>query len=310
MSEAEGSPLGQTRVLVADDSRVVRAVVAGYLRDAGYLVEEAQDGAEALERVAQTPFDVVVTDLQMPRLDGFGVLEGVKKLSAATEVIILTGAHAQDISTAIRALRLGAHDFLTKPPSGPDEVVLTVERAAEKKRLRDTNLRLLRDLESLSRTDPLTGARNRRAFDEALKTEVERSRRYGYPLSLVILDLDHFKAVNDRYGHPGGDAVLKTFAGIARGAVRESDAVYRYGGEEFAVLLPHTPLEGAQIAARRLVSHTAGASFPVAADLKMTVSAGVACFQGKPQGAADLIAAADAALYEAKRAGRNRIWPA
>ena len=298
---------GQVRVLLADDSGVVRAIVGRYLREAGYEVEEARDGAEALELVEKGSYDVVVTDLQMPRLDGFGVLEAVKKRAQGTEVIILTGTHAQDMSSAVRALRLGAHDFLTKPPSGPDEVVHTVERAAEKKRLRDTNARLLRELETLSRTDALTGAQNRRAFDDALKTEVERSKRYGYPLSVILLDLDHFKAINDQYGHPVGDAVLKQFAGVARGAFRESDVVYRYGGEEFAVLLPHTPLEGALIAARRVVKAAAESSLEVGpARLSVTVSAGVACLPGGQAGAGDIVAAADRALYEAKRGGRNQ----
>ena len=300
-------PRSQTRVLVADDSRLVRTMVAGCLRDAGCLVEEAEDGAHALQCLEGATFDVVVTDLQMPRLDGFGVLEAVKEHSKDTEVIILTGSHAQDMSAAIRALRLGAHDFLTKPPTGPDEVVLTVARAAEKKRLRETNARLIRELESASLTDALTGAQNRRAFDETLKTEVERSRRYGYPLSLVILDLDHFKAVNDGYGHPAGDAVLTAFAGVARTALRVSDALYRYGGEEFAAMLPHTPLEGGMVAARRVVSATAATSFNAGTViLKMTVSAGVACLSALQASPADLLAVADAALYEAKRAGRNR----
>jgi diguanylate cyclase (GGDEF)-like protein len=297
----------KTRVLLADDSAVVRAVVGRYLREAGIEVVEARDGEEALELVDQGSYDVVVTDLQMPRLDGFGVLEGIKQRAQGTEVIILTGTHAQDMSSAVRALRLGAHDFLTKPPSGPDEVVLTVERAAEKKRLRDTNARLLLELEALSRTDALTGAHNRRAFDEALKTEVERSKRYGYPLSVILLDLDHFKAVNDEHGHPVGDAVLKQFAGVARGALRESDVVYRYGGEEFAVLLPHTPLEGALIAARRVVQAAAEFSLEVGSRrLTVTVSAGVACLPGGKPDAGDVVAAADRALYEAKRRGRNQ----
>jgi two-component system, cell cycle response regulator len=297
----------QPRVLVADDSRLVRTMVAGFLRAAGCLVEEVVDGAAALQRVEQAEFDVVITDLQMPRLDGFGVLEAVRKLPDAPEVIILTGAHAQDVSSAIRALRLGAHDFLTKPPPGPDEVVLAVGRAVEKKRLRETNARLVRELESASLTDPLTGAQNRRAFDEALKTEVERTRRYGHPLSLVLLDLDHFKAVNDGYGHPAGDAVLRAFAGVARQALRVSDVLYRYGGEEFAALLPHTPLEGALIAAGRVVRAIASTRIDVGtATLEVTVSAGASCFSARAPTAAELIAAADAALYEAKRTGRNR----
>jgi diguanylate cyclase (GGDEF)-like protein len=124
---------------------------------------------------------------------------------------------------------------------------------------------------------------------------------------VILLDLDHFKAVNDEHGHPVGDAVLKQFAAVARGALRESDVVYRYGGEEFAVLLPHTPLEGALIAARRVVRAAAESAMEVGSRrLTVTVSAGVACLPGGQPDAGDLVAAADRALYEAKRRGRNQ----
>src|SRR5260221_12070604 len=205
-----GPEQASTRVLVVDDSTIVRRIIAGYLRAAGHQVGEAQDGAEALEQLGARRFDVVLTDLQMPVLDGFGLLDGIRSRSLDTEVIILTSS--EDMESAVRALRSGAHDFLRKPPSGAIEVVLTVERAAEKKRLREPNLRLMRELEALSRRDALTGLFNRRVFDETLLEETIRSRRYQLALSLVILDLDHFKAVNDRYGHPAGDTGLKAFA--------------------------------------------------------------------------------------------------
>jgi diguanylate cyclase (GGDEF)-like protein len=302
---------GPTRVLVADDSPVARALLSGYLRMAGYEVEEAKDGADALARLAATPFDVVVTDLQMPGVDGFGVLETVKNRSVGAEVIILTGSRAQDVNCAIRALRLGAHDFLTKPPS-VDDIVLAVERAVEKKRLRETNQRLLRELEALSRTDALTGTYNRRMFDEALEREVLRSRRYSYALSLVLLDLDHFKDVNDTYGHLAGDEVLKRFAHLVQDVLRDSDAIHRLGGDEFALILPHTPVEGALEAARRVVARTATTPFDAGrVPLKLTATAGVACLQESAETTAeDLLAAADRALYEAKRAGRNRVGAA
>jgi diguanylate cyclase (GGDEF)-like protein len=302
-----GGEPGPVRVLLADDSRLVRTIVAGYLRAAGHEVEEAEDGAEALSRFEDGSFDVVVTDLEMPNVGGFGVLEAVKARSLGAEVVILTGSHAPVMSCAVRALRLGAHDFLTKPPSGPDEVVLTVERAAEKKRLRETNARLLRELERQTRTDALTGAQNRRSFDEALRLEVERSRRYGHPLSLALLDLDHFKSINDRYGHPAGDAVLKRFVAVAQGALRSSDVLYRYGGEEFAALLAHTPLDGALVAARRVVKATAATAFVAdGITLPVTVSSGIAALSAEQPEAAELLARADQALYRAKAEGRNR----
>jgi diguanylate cyclase (GGDEF)-like protein len=144
-------------------------------------------------------------------------------------------------------------------------------------------------------------------LDESLRDETLRSQRYGYPVALAILDLDHFKAVNDRHGHPAGDVVLRAFARLACSQLRESDAIHRYGGEEFAVLLAHTPLDGALEAARRIVRATRETPVAIGSTaLTITVSAGVACLRGKECEAAALVAQADAALYEAKGSGRDR----
>jgi two-component system cell cycle response regulator len=295
-------------VLVVDDSPVVRAWVSQYLRAAGFEVELAENGVEGVRLLGRESFDVVVTDLGMPELDGFGVLERVKGQSPGTEVIILTGSHAEDVNCAIQALRLGAHDFLTKPPSAPEQLVRTVERGVEKKRLGEANGRLLRELEALSRTDSLTGLPNRRVFDESLRREVVRACRYDFPLSLVVLDLDHFKIINDTHGHQAGDAVLKSFASLAQEVFRDSDAVHRYGGEEFAVLLPHTPCVGAMDAAERLVLSVSNTPFRVGSEtMNVTVSAGVAWRESGEMTPLELLAQADAALYQAKRSGRNRV---
>jgi diguanylate cyclase (GGDEF)-like protein len=293
-------------ILVVDDSRLVRRVVAGFLRKDGYEVDEAEDGQVAVSRLESRHYDVVITDLNMPGVDGFGVLEAVRNGSSGAEVIVLTGAGANDAAIAVRALRLGAHDFLTKPPSGSAEVILTVERALEKKRLRDANAVLVRQLEALTRTDPLTGAANRRALDETLSREHTRARRYDLSLSVIVADLDHFKRVNDEHGHATGDEVLKAFVQRAAEVLRESDGLFRTGGEEFLVVLPHTDPEGAVAAAQRLVDGVAAR--PLRPGLgTITVSAGVASAQGKALASFDLVAAADAALYQAKSAGRNRV---
>jgi two-component system cell cycle response regulator len=294
-------------VLVVDDSRVVRAVVAQHLRRAGYEVEQADGGEAAMRLLATGRYDVMITDLRMPGMDGMQVLAATKQRAIGTEVIILTGTYAHDMTFAVRALRLGAHDYLTKPIAQPDELVLTVERAVEKKRLRDANARLMRELEALSRTDALTGVGNRRAFDETLRQEHARAVRYGLPLALVLFDLDHFKKLNDAHGHAAGDAALRAFARLARATYRESDTLCRYGGEEFAALLPHTAPEGAADAARRLLAALASTPIPAGgATLSLTCSAGVAS-AAPGETASDLIARADAALYRAKREGRNRV---
>src|SRR5258708_5870298 len=150
----------QGRVLSVDDSPVVRAMVRGYLHIGGYHVEEAENGPEALRHLATARYDVVITDLHMPELDGFALLSAVKREAPGTEVVFLTGAH--DVNSTIRAIRLGAHDYLTKPLTNADAVTLSVERAMEKKRLYEKHQQMLNQLETLSRTDRLTGLANRR----------------------------------------------------------------------------------------------------------------------------------------------------
>jgi diguanylate cyclase (GGDEF)-like protein len=294
------------RVLIVDDSRLVRVMIAGYLQAAGFQVEEAEGGAVALEKLSGGNYDVVVTDLQMPGVDGFQVLAFAKGLAQGVEVIVLTGAHSEDMASAVRALRMGAHDYMTKPPPSADEVVLTVERAMEKRQLREANRRLVHQLETMSLTDALTGVPNRRAFDRALEQEIARARRHDQPLGLIALDIDHFKRVNDSHGHEGGDQILRTFAGIVSSILRKEDSMYRCGGEEFAVILPLTDRAGLLVSADRIVASVA--TSPVqfkSALVGITTSAGAACLNASDDGAR-LLSRADAALYEAKKGGRNR----
>jgi two-component system, cell cycle response regulator len=296
------------RILVVDDSQVVRRVVSELLRKAGHSVDEAGDGNLAVRQLETAEYDVVITDLRMPERDGFGVLEAVRNGSLSTEVIILTGTHAKDVDCAVRALRLGAHDYLQKPPQNAEQVIVTVDRALEKKRLREANLRLLRQLEELSLTDPLTGALNRRAFDNTLRREVSRARRYGLTLALVMIDLDHFKRINDTLGHPAGDEILKAFVKRLERCLRESDALHRVGGEEFAILLPHTGEAGGRELAERLLASIASEPFTVGRrDLKVTASAGLAWLSGSELEHLSLLELADRALYVAKQRGRNRV---
>jgi two-component system, cell cycle response regulator len=292
-------------VLIVDDSKMIRLLLHTYLKN-DFEVLEAADGREALRCLDQSDIDVIVTDLQMPDLDGFGLIEAVRARGLSTEVILVTCSDQQDV--AIRALRLGAHDFLTKPLAAQESVVLTVSRALEKKRLKDTNARLLRELEALSRTDGLTGVGNRRVFDETLAQELARAQRYGVPVSLAMIDIDHFKHVNDAHGHPAGDAVLRAVAERLTAGVRETDRVFRYGGEEFAILLIHAPIAAAADVCGRLLQGLRETPIDAGTTcLRVTASVGVACTSGESMTAADLIARADRALYQAKACGRDRV---
>ena len=297
-------------VLVVDDSELSRRIMARTLERAGYTVLEACDGVEALElyEKSATPVPVVVTDVAMPRLDGLQLLALLKQGLPPPEVVLLTAKKADDAASAIQALRLGAHDYLSKAAADGEALVFAVRRAAERRRLIDENRALVEELRRMSLTDAVTSLANRRAFDEALRQEIARARRSGLPLSLAILDLDHFKQVNDILGHPVGDEVLKGFAARLRAWAREGDRVFRYGGEEFALLLAHTDLSGAAVFARRIVAAMAGEPFEVSAGrVELTCSAGVAALEETDDGdGGALTVRADAALYRAKGEGRNR----
>jgi PAS domain S-box-containing protein len=179
----------QGRILVVDDSRFVRGFVAEILAAAGYDVDEAEDGAQALKRLDAATFDVVVTDLNMPMLDGFAVLETVKLRDLGAEVVILTGSHARDIDAAIRALRLGAHDFLTKPLAAPEHALLTIDRAIEKKRQREALREAERRYHTLFDRLPV-GLYRTTAEGRILEANLALVQMLGYPDRETLLAQD------------------------------------------------------------------------------------------------------------------------
>ncbi len=300
---------GATRVLVADDNLVVRRLVSARLQCAGYQVREANDGAAALAEYEREPVPVVVTDLSMPGLDGLGLLAALRRREEPPEVIVLTGTRARDVEAAVQALRLGAHDYISKTPASLDAVALAVERAVEKFRLREENARLLGNLHRLSLTDALTGVGNRRAFDEAVPQEIARARRAGCGLALALLDIDHFKRINDTMGHQAGDLALVALVERVRSVARSSDRLFRYGGEEFALLLSDAGLVGALAVARRVDEAVAREPLRFGHHVAVvTCSAGVAVMGASDDAlGVELVGRADSALYAAKRAGRNCV---
>ena len=309
----EDFELGRTdepvRVILADDNSVVRCVLGERLRQNGHSVRLARNGQEALEAFSEEGAEVVVTDLNMPGIDGLGLLAALREHPEPPEVILLTGAREDDAQAAIQALRLGAHDYIAKNSSAAEAVTLAVARAAEKWRLRRDNARLLGELRRLSLEDGLTGVGNRRAMDGTLRQEIARSRRHHRGLALVILDLDHFKRVNDTLGHQAGDEVLTSFAVRARLVVRQEDGIFRYGGEEFAAVLVDTGLEEARALAERIVRATEATPFSALGErISVTCSAGVAALDGDDDElGCGLVLRADHALYCAKHEGRNRV---
>lgn len=296
------------KILIADDSLTVRAVIRNDLEDEGYQVDEALDGVGAVERCRQDPPDVVLLDVEMPGLDGYEVLASIKNDPDLKDipVVFLTGRSEMD--DVVAALRGGAHDYLKKPFETP-ELLARVGSALQVKRLQD-ELRLRNaELDRLSRTDPLTGLYNRRHLDEQLERLHNDSVRHQDTLCVLLLDLDHFKQINDTFGHPSGDQVLRLFADRLRRELRAGDVAGRWGGEEFLIILPRTDHQDGCVLAERVRSATS--SELMVADghqIDVTISGGLAV--GPADSITTVIELADSCLYQAKAAGRNRITSA
>lgn len=316
-------------ILVVDDSRIVLTMVTDILELEGYPVRQAENGLKALEAVAVARPDLILLDVMMPEMDGYQVCEALRRDSDYIPVLMITAKG--DLEDLVRGLDAGADDYISKPF---DQVEL-LARVKSLLRIRTLQKRLYRqnleleaknqqlvalasqldevnkELKLLSVTDGLTKAYNHRHFQERLRSEFARASRYEEPLACVMLDIDHFKLVNDTFGHPAGDRVLIRLVEILKEGTRGEDLVSRYGGEEFVVLLPKTEAESARVQAERVRQRVEGE--PVAVGdgvfIPVTVSLGVAEFQ--PGGAVDspdaLIRAADNALYRAKAHGRNQV---
>jgi diguanylate cyclase (GGDEF)-like protein len=304
VSLVELTAVRTARILVAEDSLVVRAVVREQLEEQGYDVVEAEDGEAALNQAFAARPDAILLDIEMPGMNGYEVLTRLKTDPdlADIPVVFLTG-HTTT-ADMVEGLRAGAHDYLKKPFE-PAELMARIAGAVRIKRLQD-ELRLRNsELDLLSRIDGLTGLHNRRHIDETLEKAGASALRHGQVLSVLILDIDHFKHVNDTYGHPGGDLVLVEFARRLRLVARTNDVVGRWGGEEFVIIAPQTDLEGALALGERARADIAADTIQVG-DEQVAVTVSVGCASGV-EPAASLVAKADAALYRSKTSGRNRV---
>lgn len=299
------------RILVVDDEEVVCRFLKRVLDGERSDVEVCHGGPEAIARLEEDSFDLVITDLKMPGVDGIGVLSKAKELDPLCEVIIVT-AYAS-VESAVEVMKLGAYDYISKP-FNVDRIRLVVDKALEKRRLLQAAGE--RDFyKRLSQLDGLTEVYNRRAFEELLAAEISRSDRFRRPLSLLMVDLDYLKVINDRLGHQAGDRVLKEVAWTLKASVRNCDAVARYGGDEFAIILVETGKTDAMTTANRLsrlvrvleVGHSGGLA---GEDRAMTISIGVASYPTDAKVKDELIRSADKALYDAKAGGGDCVRPA
>jgi diguanylate cyclase (GGDEF)-like protein len=293
------------RVLLADDSATVRALARIELEDAGYVVIEAADGREALEHAFECAPDVVLLDIEMPVMDGYETVLALKAdpRTADVPVVFLTGRVGPD--DVVRALKLGGHDYLRKPPEAA-ELLARVSAALRVKSLQDELRARADELDRVSRTDDLTGLHNRRHMEEHLRMVGAIGRRHGYPYTVLLIDIDHFKQVNDSLGHLAGDGVLQEVALRLRGSIRTEDILGRWGGEEFLVLLPHTGADAAAVLATRLRDVVSGTPF-TSGDAAMMVTISIGGAAAEAPGEHDLLPLADQELYAAKNAGRDRV---
>jgi diguanylate cyclase (GGDEF)-like protein len=297
-------------ILIIDESENVRVQIARELQGAALCdrILHAGDGIEAFKLLLNTPIDLILCDLEMPRIDGFKLLGMITANEQLRDipVIMLTG-HG-DRNLKVKLLGHGASDYVTKPFDA-GELIARVKVHLKIKSLLDelkkSNDRLL----LLSHTDPLTLIFNRRYMMDMLEKEMQRAIRTGSQLSLVMADIDHFKKINDTYGHQNGDLVLVAVADSLRSGLRTYDFAARYGGEEFVLILPETSHEGAMLVAERLRESVQSLDYSGALNgLKTTVSMGVATFPHDSITAIPaLIKEADNAMYRAKASGRNRV---
>jgi len=297
-------------LLVIDDSEahrqeIVRAVEPYALFDS---VLQASDGLVGLKLLLNDPPDFVVCDLELPGIDGEKLLH-IKMASPtarAIPIIFLTGSVDKDRKA--RLLELGACDVIDKPFYDPD-LIARVKLHMKTKRLYD-ELRAKSDLMTqISTTDAVTGLRTRRYATEVLSIEVLRARRYGSPLSVLMADLDHFKLVNDEYGHVAGDEVLAGVSRVLLDELRATDVAGRYGGEEVLVILAQNNALGAEVLAERWRMAVEASEFeaPDGRGVRVQLSIGVASWDETIEDGEGLISRADTVLYEAKENGRNQV---
>ena len=299
-------------LLIIDDSAAVRDELIEILTADGDFNHflQAPDGVSGLKIFSdpEQDVDVVCCDLNMPRMDGYQFLRMARANPSLMNTPIVMVTSESDVSEVVKAFELGANDFISKPFIS-SILKVRLNNMLHIKHLQDLLKAQRGMMEEMATRDSLTNLANLRSFRLSFEDEFNRSIRYGDSMSVLMADLDRFKMVNDTYGHPRGDAVLKETASIMLDVMRKVDLVARYGGEEFVVIMPHTDADGAMRAAERLRDAIEGCHFdglPAAGDV--TVSIGVATLvEGAETDMDGLIQQADEALYRAKMNGRNRV---
>jgi diguanylate cyclase (GGDEF)-like protein len=297
-SETAENMIGNFNVLVVDDDPDKQLLLQIALQTAGYEVRTANDGEEGLLAVESYQPDLIITDVMMPKMDGYELARRVRANPQTKFIpIIIQSAARSDAQDLRRGAEVGALGYITDP-TDLDLLLARARTLLDFKGYLDT-------CEEAAFTDHLTGLANRRRFERQLEREVTRTLRYGRPFCLLLFDIDHFKNVNDTYGHEAGDEAIQYLTKTVQAETRGIDMAARIGGEEFAVILPETEFESGIEVAERLCKAIRETKIPTAGSI--TASFGVAEFPLCATTGRELVAIADTAMYEAKRQGRNRV---
>ena len=298
------------RVLIVDDrpssyERIVKTLSAEHTVD----VEPSPN--EALFRSAEGNYDLVIVSLNLQEFDGLRLCSQIRSLERTRNLPILALAESDSTAKLARGLEIGVNDYLVRPID-KNEMLARVRTQIKKKRYTERLRDNMQMSIELAITDGLTGLFNRRYMETHLGTLVDQSAARGKPITVLVLDIDYFKAVNDSYGHDAGDDVLREFSLRIRKATRNIDLACRYGGEEFVIVMPETDMAVATAVAERLRRRIATEPFAIqkgARHLEVTISIGIAALSGVDDDATTILKRADQALYRAKRDGRNRVVP-
>jgi len=296
-------------ILLVEDNDTDAKLIKAYLAEETYKITQVKDGEEAIARVQCDRVDIILLDILLPNMDGFEVCRRLKKKDLTKNIQIVIISSLNDLKSKVKGIELGADDFLLKPVNR-EVLKARIKTLLKKKAYMDSLSTRFETALHAAITDKLTGLYNSAYFKQFLEHELKRSQRQNHALALLMIDLDDFKQYNDTQGHLAGDEVLKEFGQVVKGGIREVDLAARYGGEQFAVILPYTNRKGALTVSeriRKLVSshfstHEAGSS-----PAPMTVSIGIGLFSSDISKIEDLIEKADLALYRAKREGKNRV---
>jgi diguanylate cyclase (GGDEF)-like protein len=311
---------GNPYILIVDDDDIIREGLTSILNEVGLNCKTAASADEALRLAEKEPFNLVITDLHLPGMEGTELIKEIKDFLPDIVAIIITGCPS--VESAVEAVKHSVYDYIVKPLK-PDDVIQRVKASWEKhshgllikqllQNLQTSNMELEKankKLNVLSITDGLTTLYNHRFLMDTIPLEYAKAQRFGHSLSVILVDIDNFKTVNDTFGHAVGDKVLAEVARIIKASSRDVDVTGRYGGEEFCVLLPNTPVKGAVAVAERIRSRVEAHTFKEAeTPFNITVSLGIGCMSDTGATSANaLLEHADMALYAAKQRGKNRV---